>query len=271
METFTEKVSEVTAKVLSKGKYKNIHPGIISYIAKTELKKNRGQKETIKAVTGKLHQIGGAYFPSKPDYPAWNSGLGLLPTDLKSPDVKAFCRQVLARHYSTRERLPILETFFHETLASISPVHSILDLACGFNPLTVPWMPLAEDIQYQGCDIFSDLIDFLGSFSSHFALNADFSTCNLMECDFDGKYQVAFLLKTIPCLEQLESEFSIRLLDAIPADYLLISFPVRSLGGHGKGMRGSYASQLEQILGGRNWPVRAYEFSDEIAYLVKKQ
>ena len=271
METFSERVNELTARVLSKGKYRYVHPGLIRSLAESEFKKNQGMKDTIKLVTSKLHQIGGAYFPSKPNYANWISTLGSLPTAQKSPEIKSFCRQIMAKHHSTRERLPILETFFHETLASISPVRSILDLACGFNPLALPWMPIAEDFQYKGCDIFSDMVDFLTVFSSHFSMDAEFSTCNLIDCNFSGQYQVAFLLKTIPCLEQLESDFGSKLLEAIPADFLLISFPVRSLSGRGKGMRESYANRLEQILSRQDWPVQTFEFSDELAYLVKKQ
>ena len=68
--------------------------------------------------------------------------LGSLPTDLHNPQVKDFCLERMRGHASTQERLPILEEFFQTTLASIAPVESVLDLACGLNPLALPWMPL---------------------------------------------------------------------------------------------------------------------------------
>ncbi len=271
MDSNLNTIAKITAAVLSKKKYSHIHPGLIRSLAGSELKKGRRKKETLKAVTSKLHQVGAAYFPSRPDYSGWLSDLPHLPSYLDSPEAKAFCREVMGKHLSTQERLLILETFFNEALSPIAPITSILDLACGLNPLALPWMPAAGDIRYSGCDIFSDMVGFLTSFAKHFSIDADFSVCNLLETDFTGEFQVAFLLKTLPCLEQLQADFSSRLLDAVPAEYLLISFPVRSLSGRPKGMRESYASRFEELMNGRSWKFKKYEFFDELAYLVKKQ
>ena len=177
----------------------------------------------------------------------------------------------MEKHHSTRERLPILEKFFSKSLSSIAPVYSILDLACGLNPLALPWIPATESVRYDGCDIFSDMVNFLNGFSQHFGLNALFGVCDLLETKFTGQYQVAFMLKTLTCLEQLEENFSSRLLDAVPAEYLLISFPVRSLSGRQKGMRETYSNRFEALMAGRRWYFEKHEFIDELAYLVKKQ
>ena len=82
--------------------------------------------------------------------------------------------------------------------------------------------------------------------------------------------QVAFLLKTLPCLEQLDKGISPKLLDAVPADYLLISYPIRSLGGRAKGMGKTYETQFEKLMANRNWQVERFEFKTELAFLVKK-
>ena len=271
MDSNLDAIAEITASVLSKKKYRHIHPDLIRSLAGSELEKGRGKKETLKAVTGKLHQVGAAYFPSRPDYSSWLSDLQHLPANLDSPEVKSFCREVMENHHSTRERLLILEAFFNKALSPIAPVKSILDLACGLNPLALPWMPAAGDVRYSGCDIFSDMVGFLTGFAKHFSIDADFSVCNLLEANFTGEFQVAFLLKTLPCLEQLQADFSGRLLDAVPAEYLLISFPVRSLSGRPKGMRESYASRFEEMMNRRSWEFNKYEFFDELAYLVKKK
>jgi len=42
---------------------------------------------------------------------------------------------------------------------------------------------------------------------------------------------LALILKTLPCLEQLDKTAGQWLLEAVNVDYLLLSFPVYSLGG----------------------------------------
>lgn len=264
-------VQEIEKAVLAKSKYRHIHPGLVQGLARAELEKGLPFKEVVKGVTGKLHQVAAAYFATQPDYAAWKETLQDLPPNLQDHTVQAYCRAAMANHHSTRERLPILETFFCETLAPVAPLHSVLDLACGLDPLALPWMPVAEDVFYAGCDIFMDMLNFLADFATHFSVHSQFKPCNLLDTNFGGTFQVAFLLKTLPCLEQLEKGWGAHILDAVPADYLLISYPIRSLGGRAKGMRGSYARQFEELMRGRDWQVHTFEFTHELAYLVKKR
>lgn len=262
-------VNEIVKAISAKSKYRAIHPGLIESLAVEELGKGRSTKETIKAVSAKLHQVGAAYFQQKPDYENWVSRLNTLPADIHSPEMKSFCLGVMRSHSSTSERLPILEDFFHRTLESIAPVKSILDLACGLNPLALAWMPATEDIRYTGCDIFIDMLNFLEVFFRHTGHEVQFKTCDLTEMRFTQKAQVAFLLKTLPCLEQLEKGINAQLLEKIPAEYLLISYPVRSLGGRAKGMGKTYEAQFNALMEGRGWGVQRFEFANELAFLVK--
>jgi len=214
-------LEDLVRKVLEKPKYQHIHKGLVKTVAIAELAKGRKKKETQKAVLSKLHQVGAAYFSQKPEYEEWKKELACLPADIHSDQAKAFCTKVMGSHYSTDERLPILNAFYQHVLDSIKPIPTILDLACGFNPLALPWMPVDDDIQYYGCDIFTDMIDFLNLFAAHFGIHAKFEPCNLLDTAFNNPAKVAFLLKTTPCLEQLQKGFVQQMLDAIPAEYIL--------------------------------------------------
>jgi len=270
MDTPDPNVAVVLETLLKKAKYRTIQPVLIKALAAEELAKGRKLKEAIKEVSTRLHQAGAAYFNEAPDYTAWEAQLTELRQNLNSIQVKDLCLKAMQAHSSTRERLPILEDFFKLTLASISPVESILDLACGLNPLAIPWMPLAKNARYFGCDIFSDMTDFLDQFIKHFGIEGSFETCDLTRFNFTRHTKVAFLLKTLPCLEQLDKGISPNLLDAVPADYLLISYPIRSLGGRAKGMGKTYETQFEKLMANRNWQVERFEFKTELAFLVKK-
>jgi 16S rRNA (guanine(1405)-N(7))-methyltransferase len=263
-------VKDMVEYVLEKPKYRQISSGLIESIVKSELHKGRKTKDTQKAVLSKLHQVGTAYFSQKQTYEKWEAALSQLPIDIHSPEVEDFCVGVMRTHFSTSERLPILDDFYHTILSRIQPIRSILDLACGLNPLALPWMPVEAGVRYIGCDIFRDMVAFLNTFSNHFNFDSEFHSCNLLDAQFNEQVKVAFLLKAIPCLEQLEKGFPENLLRAIPAEYILISYPISSLSGKTKGMQENYTNQFNQLLEASNWTYERFAFSSELAFLVKK-
>lgn len=263
-------LEDLVQTVLDKPKYMHIHKGLIEYVTGVELAKCRKKKETLKAVLRKLHQVGAAYFSQKPDYEKWKHELTDLPNDIHTDQAKDFCIKVMQSHHSTDERLPILNDFYEVILRSIKPIPSILDLACGLNPLALSWMPVDDQIQYYGCDIFTDMIDFLNTLAAHFSIHSNFIPCNLLDAKFTNSAKIAFLLKITPCLEQLRKGFIPQLLDAIPAEYLLFSYPISSLSGKYKGMRENYFNQFTSIISKKQWEYELFEFSSELAFLVKK-
>ena len=261
---------EVAAAVQSGSRYRAIASGLVERLAAQELAKGRSSKEAVKAVRSKLHQVGGAYLEKPVDYAALESQLEALPASLQAPEVQAFCRQALRLHASSNERLTIIEQFYAQALQSLAPTHSILDVACGFNPLALPWMPVAVDVKYYACDIFSDMIGFVNRFFDHFQVQGMASVCDLSQSLPQQHAQLALLLKTLPCLEQLDKSLSARLLADLPADHLLVSFPVASLGGRGKGMRQNYEAHFLELT--RDWKGirQRFEFRTELVYLLSR-
>ena len=261
---------EVAAAAQSGSRYRTIAPQLVERLAAQELAKGHSSKEAVKAVRSKLHQVGGAYLEKPVDYAVLESQLETLPTFLQAPEVQAFCKQTLRLHTSSNERLTIIDQFYAQTLRSLAPIRSILDMACGFNPLALPWMPAAADVQYHACDIFSDMIEFISRFFVHFQVAGLASVCDLSQSLPQQPAQLALLLKTLPCLEQLDKSLSARLLAELPADYLLVSFPVASLGGRGKGMRQNYEAHFLELT--RDWSGKKqrFEFRTELVYLLSR-
>ena len=261
---------KVVEAVQKGSRYQNVDQGLVRNIAAAELSKGRSFKAAVKAVRSKLHQVGSAYHSGKLDYPKWEADLGNLPHNLSAPALQDFCRQAMQQHASTSERLPYLEEFFSETLASLGKIESVLDLACGLNPLAIPWMPLQPDAAYYACDIYADMITFIDHFLSHTAVAGQASVCNLIEDVPQTRVQVALLLKTIPCLEHLDRHIGARLLETIPADNILVSFPARSLGGRSKGMLENYENRFQDLIAGKKWQVQRFEIPTELAFLLMR-
>jgi 16S rRNA (guanine(1405)-N(7))-methyltransferase len=250
--------------------YRTLNPDLVRWVAQRELPKNRSLKEAVKAVRGKLHQVGGAYLPTVLRPVEFDFEIQKISSSWQSEDLHAFCRSSMALHASTRERLPLLETFFQTTLGGIAPLHSVLDLACGLNPLALPWMPLAEDLEYTSCDVYADLVQVVNRFFAHVNVNGKAFECNLVEQTTFPQAQVTLLLKTLPCLEQLDKQIGVRLLEAIPGPHILVSFPAHSLGGRGKGMPQNYERHFNDLIAGKNWRVQRFEFSSELAFLISR-
>ena len=265
-----KQITHLVNEVQSGRKYAQISPDLIRRLAEASLQKGLSGKTAIKDVRNKLHQVGGAYFKHSPDYVNARESLAALPDDVHAEPGRQFCRTQMSLHASTAERLPILEDFFQTCLAPIAPVTHILDLACGLTPLAIPWMPLEEHFTYQACDIYADMLDFIQAFFDHYEIDGKTIVCDLIGQPSIEKAQVAFLLKTIPCLEQVDKNIGLPLLESIRADHILVSFPAASLSGRKKGMPAYYRDHFLGLIEGKSWSVTEFSFDSELAFLVTK-
>lgn len=263
-------------QVIANSKYQRIYLHLVHRLSQEAIEKGLKGKSAVKHVRNKLHQVAGAYFKQKINYSTAIANLNSLTGDKNNREIKNYCREWMQTHASTRERLPILEDFFQTCLASIAPITSILDLACGLNPLAIPWMPLAPQAHYQACDIYLDMLELINNFLNHINLSGHAYPCDLVGTNppptltSQKRVQVAFLLKSIPCLEQMDKSITPRLLDAIPAEHILVSYPGQSLGGRQKGMKDFYWQHFQELISGTNWQVKAFDFHSELAFLVSK-
>ncbi len=263
-------ISEVTANA----KYRTITPDLIRSIGAKELAQNHSFKEAVKATRSKLHQIGGSYQEKKIDYARFQAecaaavqGAGAVKS---SPQMRQTLSNMMKLHASTRERLPILAEFYDRVFKSIGPIHSIVDLACGLNPLAAPWMPLAPGARYIAIDIYQDMVDFLNQYFSLMGINGYAQAIDLFQSIPPDHFQVALLLKTLPCLEQVDKTIGQRLLESIQADFILVSYPVASLGGRAKGMRAFYADRFQELARNQGWAIERIDFSSEVVFVVTR-
>ena len=128
-------LNELVGTVMQGSSYRQLSPELVRRITRQEMAKRGKNKEVVRAARSKLHQTAGAYLENKVPYKELTNKLDSLPEALDNAEMQDFCREMMAYHASTRERLPILAHFFNTCLGSIQPISSILDLGCGFNPL----------------------------------------------------------------------------------------------------------------------------------------
>ncbi len=259
-------LDDLTAAVLAGPKYAAIVPELVRRLGAAELAKGRSPKEALKATRNKLHQVGGAYLGGRMDYPAWAARLAAALPDPAA--LQSECRAILAAHASSRERLPILDEFYAVIFAALGPVTSVLDVACGLNPLTLPWLP--PDLTYHGVDIYTDMTEFCDDFRARLGRPGRIWAADVLARPPDTAVDVAFVFKTLPCLEQVDKEAGRTLLRALNAPRLIVSFPVASLGGRAKGMPANYAARFEALAAAEGWLVQQLSITGELVYLVDK-
>jgi 16S rRNA (guanine(1405)-N(7))-methyltransferase len=266
----SQPLDQLLEAVLAGSKYRHIEKELILSIGASELRKRRSIKEAVKATRSKLHQVGGAYQQVAPQYERWLNELRHAASSGQSEQIRVACRNIMRSHASTRERLPLLDRFYSTVLAGIAPVHSIIDIACGLHPLAIPWMPLAASAHYYACDIYQDMMDFLQACLPYLGVQGETRVCDVIRSCPTQHAEVAFLLKAIPCLEQLDPTIGKRLLETIRADHLVVSFPAASLGGKKKGMVTNYEAHFMQMVENKPWSIERFVFPSELVFLVRK-
>ena len=261
------RLKELVTAVANSPKYAHISLDLVRQVGARELAVRRSFKDAVKATKNKLHQVGGAYFEAKLDYPAMLAQLRQV-ADEPEP-LRDVCRGFMRRHASTRERLSMLDAFYATTLGSLEEIRVVVDLACGLNPLTIPWLPFDNEIEYHAYDIYADMMAFVGEFMAIMGVNGRAQTRDIISQPPTEPADLILIFKTLPVLEQVQKGAASRLLDGLNGRYLLITFPAQSLGGRNKGMVQNYEEQFIGWVNGRAWQIQRFEFATELAFLVQ--
>lgn len=263
-------LEHLVQEVVKSPKYHTLLPEFITSIGERELAIRPRFKEAVKATKRKLHQVTAAYAQKPDQYRHWLERFHTARAQGQEA-FQAACREVMAVHTSSRERLPILERFYREVLSPLAPIRSVLDVACGLGPLGIPWMPLVPLAHYVACDVDMALVAFLRDFFPLANVEGQaFAADVLRPLPEKGPFDVAYLLKALPCLEQIAPGCGKRLLEELPARAILVSFPVASLGGRAKGMVAHYEAYLQSLVEGKPWRIQRFLFETELAFLIEK-
>lgn len=255
-------IDSLVEQVRKSTKYAQVNADLVRRIGTSELAKRASPKDAIKETKNKLHQVAGMFAEEKARYGPW---LAQIQTGQRGA-----LRQVMAHHASTRERLPILDSFYATIFAGLGPIHSVLDVACGLNPLTIPWMGLQPDATYHAVDIYDDMMVFLQSALEAMGVRGTAESRDVVaDCPSD-EVDVALVLKAIPCLEQLDKRAGDLLLDTIRARHVVVSFPTRTVGGRNIGMAAHYETRFNSLLATRGASVSRFQFENELVFRISK-
>ena len=169
-------------------------------------------------------------------------------------------RGLLESHVSTKERVGIYPEL--KMLIKNLNVKSILDLACGLNPIA-----LAEkDIKYHACDIKEDELEIIGKFFEKNGINGKVFVCDLREVDENlPEADLCLLLKTFEVVDKMYAE---RILKSLKCRYIIVSFPLQKISG--RRMKVPKRDWMDKILERLKYKFKIVEMENEIFYVIEK-
>lgn len=181
----------------------------------------------------------------------------------------------LASHQSSEERLAQYEEIYKRIFEITGKPGSILDLGCGANPYSYSFLGCRPT--YIVMDLPSDDLKEIVAYFKKEAIEGEAFGIDLVK-EYEklrkllGEYpvDVTFLFKLLDSLESIKRHISGKLLDAINATWLVVSFPTVSIGGS-KHIKKERRAWFEKLLARRGWYYERFSISNEVFYVVLKE
>lgn len=233
-----------------------------------ELPRHRSQKDALKSVRHKLHNIVAPYL-GDPDYPAAALQLDQAFENRDPLQVQAVCRQLLSAHASTRERLPFLADFYPRLWSVTGIPAVVLDLACGLHPFGFPWMGLPTSTRYYAYDIHRPRVDLINHYFHRQGLEPLACVQDILVSPPPVVADVAFFFKEAHRFEQRQHGCNRAFWQALNVKWLLVSLPTASLSQkHSllEGHRRLVYNNLQDL----PWPVTEIAFEKEIVFCIQR-
>ena len=226
-------------------------------------------KAALKAAKRKLHQVFGAY-SERVDYARIEGIVDGLDRSTPDDGVRAACREILAFHASTADRLPIVDLLYPSLFRETGRPHRVVDLACGLHPFALPWMGLDPEARYDAYDIDGRLAAPVNAFLEVLGRVPGMVCRDVLVSPPEARADMALLLQSIPCLEQQERGAGVRLLKRIRAECFVVSFPCQSLGGRAKGMAQHYEGLASRMADQLHFSVKKLAYPRETFYVLRR-
>ncbi len=258
-------MDNLSSGILYSKKYKHICSSVILRLMEENQNKYKSSKAVIKAVKSDLHRIFGSY--TKPVN--YKRIFSRFKSDLNYGfDLKSACIKILKLHSSTNERISFLSDFYAKIFDITGIPGSVLDLACGLNPVSIPWMNLPDQCSYFAYDIDESQMNFINSFFSMANINGSAFVQDIVAKIPDIKADTAFLLKSVPVLEFQKKGIVNKIVNDLNVKNIVVSFPLKSLGKKDKGMMKTYTDFF--MLNFKNYDCKKLLFPNELVFVIQR-
>ncbi|MBW3003092.1 hypothetical protein KY337_00890 [Candidatus Woesearchaeota archaeon] len=233
----------------------------IDLINKNNLK-NKKIKLLIKTVRAKVRKVYGLFHDTRIEK------RDALLDDYEMNRDKDALVDILRLHLSTKERISYMEELYDKIFKVTGKPEKILDLGCGLNPLTYPWMDVKAE--YYAVEFNQKDVEFINRFFKVEKIKGKAIKLDLLD-DYkkikSHAVDVCFLFKALDSLERVKRYISYEIIKNVNAKFIVVSFPLKTV--TGKQMRLEQRNWFEKLLGRLDKQFQVFSFKNEIFYLIQ--
>lgn len=256
--------NEQLTKLAESKKYSTICPETLSRILTESFERYDKPKDASKAAREKLHAISGAFMTTnelsaaKKALSQWRMGDDEM------------LETALSKHSSTRERLPLdnMDAIYSRIFEITGEPRDVLDLACGLNPAYLA----ARGITVTGLDINFSQAEILNSWAKANSLPLTVLIKDLLAEDFmpEEHFHIALIMKFLPVIEGQRNGSAKQLLEQLNAEYVVVTFPTRTLRGRSVGMERHYSEWFAEHMPECYTVISMFTTRNELIYILKE-
>lgn len=263
-------LEDLAAQVRSSRKYRGIDipTATLHDLLHQELERRPTQQAAMHAVREKLHNIVAPYL-GDPDYPAARALIEDAFQSGQAAEIRAACLKMLSSHASTRERIPLLETFYPRLWQITGQPQVVLDLACGLHPFGLPWMGLDSQTRYFSYDLHRPRVDLLNHFFGLSGFEPLAYHQDILVRPPEQSADVAFFFKEAHRFEQRRHGCNRAFWQALNVRWLLVSLPASNLTGR-RSLVERQRSLVQTTLADLDWPVTEITYDNELVFCIQK-
>jgi 16S rRNA (guanine(1405)-N(7))-methyltransferase len=261
----------VIAAIKGSRKYRAVGEETIRALAQHAWPEHQKRKALEKAVRRRLHGIAATHL-GDPDYAALAEALGEALGRGDGEAERTLCEGALLQHLSTRERWPYLREFYAAIFEHTGVPATLLDLACGLGPLSLPWMGLPASTHVWAYDVHEPRVAMIDGWLRARGQAGGAELRDIVLRPPSERADVALLLKELHRLQRNyggvgSGAVGVEWLASIPARHLVVSLPAFSAHG-GRRLVERYRGMMAALVEGRDWATHELVFEHEVVFCL---
>lgn len=177
-------------------------------------------------------------------------------------------KNTLETHSSTKERLSFYSKLYQKIFKITNKPKTILDLGCGLNPLSIPYMKL-KNFSYYAYDINRHDVKIVKEFFKKNKIKGKAEVKDVLKVKSYPNTDLTFLFKMTDVLDRGKGHKTTeKLIKKIPTKFIIVSFPTITMSG--KPMNFPRRKWIELMCNRLKYKFKILKFSNEIFYVLKK-
>jgi len=258
-----EREQKALDAILNSKNYRDICPDTVKRVFEGKLPLYKSLKEADKAARTALHGITGAFMTAEEI-----SAASKMAKEFAEGNADAL-EKTLDLHSSTRERKNSWRVMYQQVFAAIGGTpESVLDLACGLNPIALGSLGVKT---VRGYDIQGGAINAVNAWAEAAGWDVRAFCADLL-CDIAFEpADLALMMKLLPLLDRQKAGSAVALLESCPAKHILVTFPTRTLGGRNVGMEEQYTTWMDANTPESLETAARFVVDTELCYLLKRR